>query len=134
MNTCVLLGRLTKDPEVRYAGANNIAICNFNLAVNRVFKKEGQPDADFISIVTLSKTAEFCGKYFSKGMKVAIRGRIQTRSWEKDGTKHYVTEVIAEQVDFADGKKQQGSQQNNNGGFEPVSDGGLLVNDDELPF
>ena len=136
MNSVIILGRLTKEPEVRYAGTANTAICNFTMAVNRTFKKDGQPDADFIPIVTLGKTAEFCGKYFAKGLKVAVRGRIQTRTWEKDGTKHYVTEIVAEQVDFADGKKQNSQQENSFDVGVTSSDAGFfpLDNDDDNPF
>lgn len=105
MNCVNLIGRLTKDPDIKYTQTNNTAIANFTLAVNRRFTKEGQPTADFINIVAWGKTGEFCSKYFQKGMQVAIQGRIQTRNWEDDqGQKHYATEVIAEQCFFADSK------------------------------
>lgn len=107
MNCVNLIGRLTKDPDIKYTQTNNIAIANFTLAVNRRFTKEGQPTADFINILAWGKTGEFCSKYFQKGMQVAIQGRIQTRNWEDDqGQKHYATEVIAEQCFFADSKKE----------------------------
>lgn len=107
MNCVNLIGRLTKDPDIKYTQTNNTAIANFILAVNRRFTKEGQPTADFINIVAWGKTGEFCSKYFQKGMQVAIQGRIQTRNWEDDqGQKHYATEVIAEQCFFADSKKE----------------------------
>lgn len=107
MNCVNLIGRLTKDPDIKYTQTNNTAIANFTLAVNRRFAKEGQPTADFINIVAWGKTGEFCSKYFQKGMQVAIQGRIQTRNWEDDqGQKHYATEVIAEQCFFADSKKE----------------------------
>lgn len=107
MNCVNLIGRLTKDPDIKYTQTNNTAIANFTLAVNRRFTKEGQPTADFINIVAWGKTGEFCSKYFQKGMQVAIQGRIQTRNWEDDqGQKHYATEVIAEQCFFADSKKE----------------------------
>jgi single-strand DNA-binding protein len=106
MNKAILLGRLTKDPEMRYTSTNNTAVCSFTLAVDRKFKQDGQQDADFIPVVAWQKTAEFCGKYFAKGRKVAVSGRIQTRTWDDDnGNKHYVTEIVAEEVDFADSKK-----------------------------
>lgn len=113
MNNVSLVGRLTRDPELRYTAANNTAVCGYTLAVNRKYKQEGQPDADFVSIVAWQKTAEFCSKYFRKGQQVWVQGRIQTRTWEDDeGTKHYVTEVVAEQVGFADSKKDgEGSGQ-----------------------
>lgn len=109
MNKTILMGRLTKDPEIRYAGSNNTAVVNFTLAVNRQFVKQGEEkQADFIPIVAWSKTAEFCAKYFSKGQQVAVAGRIQTRTWDdKDGKKVYITEVIAEEVHFADSKKTE---------------------------
>lgn len=107
MNCVNLIGRLTKDPDIKYTQTNNTVIANFTLAVNRRFAKEGQPTADFINIVAWGKTGEFCSKYFQKGMQVAIQGRIQTRNWEDDqGQKHYATEVIAEQCFFADSKKE----------------------------
>ena len=111
MNNVCLIGRLTKDVETRYTATTNTCMANFTLAINRRFKKEGQPEADFINIVTIAKTAEFASKYFKKGMQVGIIGRIQTRTWDDDqGAKHYVTEVIAEQVFFADSKKDGGTQ------------------------
>ena len=109
MNKVELLGRLTKDPEIKYTQTNNTAVANFSLAVNRRFTKEGEErQADFINIIAWGKTAEFCNKYFKKGMQIALVGRIQTRNWEDEqGQKHYVTEVIAEEVYFADSKKEQ---------------------------
>lgn len=105
MNNVSLLGRLTKDPEIRYT-ANNVPVAGFTLAVNRRIKQDGQPEADFIPVVAWQKTAEFCNKYFVKGQQVWVQGRIQTRTWDdNDGKKHYVTEVVAEQVGFADSKK-----------------------------
>ena len=136
MNKVVLLGRLTKDPEIRYTQTNNIMVASFSLAVNRRFAKEGEErQADFINVVAWSKTAEFCSKYFKKGQQVGIIGRIQTRNWEDDqGQKHYVTEVVAEEAYFADSKREGadesilGSSTPVNNEFEPIQD------DDELPF
>lgn len=134
MNCVQLLGRLTKDPEIRYTQTNNIPVASFTLAVNRRFAKEtDEVKADFINIVVWNKTAEFVQKYFKKGMQIAIQGRIQTRTWDDDqGQKHYATEVIAEQVFFADSKKEQS---------EPVSDmqfenqfQGTSMSSDDLPF
>ena len=106
MNKVCLIGRLTKDPEVRYTQSNNTMVVSFNLAVNRRFTKENEErQADFISIVAWSKTAEFVSKYFKKGQQVGIVGRIQTRNWDDEqGQKHYATEVIAEEVYFQDTK------------------------------
>lgn len=112
MNKVVLMGRLTKDVEIRYTQGNNTAVCGFTLAVNRRFKIEGQPEADFIPIVAWSKTAEFCSKYFSKGQQVCVVGSIQTRTWiDTEDKKHYVTEVVADEVYFADSKKDGQPQQ-----------------------
>ena len=131
MNKVVLLGRLTKDPEVRYTQTNNIMVASFSLAVNRRFAKEGEErQADFINVVAWSKTAEFCSKYFKKGQQVGIIGRIQTRNWEDDqGQKHYVTEVVAEEVYFADSKKEDG-----NATTEETESGNFYNSTDELPF
>lgn len=136
MNKVILLGRLTKDPEVRYTQTNNIIVASFSLAVNRRFVKEGEErQADFINIVAWNKTAEFCSKYFKKGQQVAVVGRIQTRNYDDDkGQKHYVTEVVAEEAYFADSKREGadesilGSSTPVNNEFEPIQD------DDELPF
>ncbi|MCL2355206.1 MAG: single-stranded DNA-binding protein, partial [Oscillospiraceae bacterium] len=85
MNKVTLMGRLTRDPEVRYTQTNNTLIASFSLAVNRRFVKQGEErQADFINVVAWSKTGEFCSKYFKKGQQVGIIGRIQTRSWEDD--------------------------------------------------
>lgn len=130
MNKVILLGRLTKDVDVRYTQATNIMVASFSLAVNRRFAKEGEQQADFINIVAWNKTAEFVSKYFKKGQQVAIVGRIQTRNYEDDkGIKHYITEVIAEEVYFADSKKEgtiETTQTQNE--FAPIQD------DDILPF
>lgn len=124
MNKVILMGRLTRDPEVKYTQNNNTAICSFSLAVNRRFKQEGQPEADFINIVSFGKTGEFCGKYFTKGQQVAVCGRIQTRNYDdKEGKKVYVTEVIAEEAYFADSKKEATA--------EPFTN---TVEGEQLPF
>ena len=108
MNKVILMGRLTRDPETRYTQGNNTAVCSFSLAVNRRYKQEGQPDADFINVTAWAKTAEFVSKYFTKGQQVGVIGRMQTRNYDdKDGKKVYVTEVVAEEVYFADSKKEQ---------------------------
>lgn len=131
MNCVNLIGRLTKDPDIKYTQTNNTAIANFTLAVNRRFTKEGQPTADFINIVAWGKTGEFCSKYFQKGMRVAIQGRIQTRNWEDDqGQKHYATEVIAEQCFFADSKRES----QNDLQFENSAPATNNFDDEPLPF
>lgn len=114
MNKSQLIGRLTRDPELRYTN-NQKAYATFNLAVNRKFAKKGEQQADFINIVAWGKTAEFCKKYFKKGQQIGLSGRIQTRNYEnKDGNKVYITEVIAEEVDFAGNNNKTNNNTNNN--------------------
>lgn len=131
MNKAILMGRLTRDPEVRYTSTTNTMVASFGLAVNRRFAKQGEErQADFINIVAWNKTAEFVSKYFKKGQQVSIIGRIETRKYEdKDGKTVYVTEVIAEEVYFADSKKED----NTNAPFENTQDF-TPVTDDDLPF
>jgi single-strand DNA-binding protein len=134
LNKVALVGRLTKDPEVRYTQDNQTAVAKFTIAVDRTFKREGQPSADFIPIIVFGKPAENAGKYIGKGRLVAVSGRIQTRSWDdQDGKKHYVTEVIADEVDYLDkakdgGQAAGGGEQSGGGDFHPVDD------EDDLPF
>ena len=125
MNKTILMGRLTKDPDTRYTQTTNTQVTSFTLAVNRRFAKEGEQQADFINIVAWNKTAEFVSKYFKKGQQVGVIGRIQTRTWDDDqGQKHYVTEVIAEEVYFADSKREgQAETTNITNDFEISSDG-----------
>ena len=105
----ILMGRLLKEPEVRYSqGAEPIAVARYTLAVNRRFKRQGEPEADFINCVAFGKTGEFAEKYFKKGQLVAITGRLQVRSWDKDGERRYATEVIIEEQHFAESKKDSG--------------------------
>lgn len=130
MNVVCLEGRLTRDPEVRFT-QNQLAVCKFTLAVDRQFKKEGQPQADFISITVWGKTAENVGKYMGKGRLVSVAGRIQTRSWDgEDGKKQYATEVVAESVNFLD-KAPEGQNAPSGDGFVPVDDPALS---EDLPF
>lgn len=128
MNKVILMGRLTKDPEVRYTQATNTMVTSFILAVNRRFVKQGEErQADFINVVAWNKTAEFVSKYFSKGQQVGVIGRIQTRNYDDEqGVKHYITEVIAEEVYFA-GEKKEKSQNNTTDNFE-------ISNSDDLLF
>ena len=110
MNKVILMGRLTRDPEVRYTQTSNTLVASFSLAVNRRFARQGEErQADFINIVAWNKTGEFVSKYFKKGQQVAEIGRLQTRTWDDEqGQKHYVTEVIAEETYFADTKRDGG--------------------------
>ena len=141
MNVVALVGRLTRDPEVKYT-QNQLAVTRFSLAVDRQFKKEGQPTADFISITVFGKVAENVGKYMGKGRLVSVSGRIQTRSWDdQSGKKQYATDVIADNVQFLDrapeGGAVKGPAQSDDGfdfgsggggGFQPVE------GEDDLPF
>ena len=132
MNRVVLVGRLTKQPDLRFTAGKGTAIANFTLAVNRRFKTEGQPEADFIPIVVWGKQAENVANYLNKGSQAAVTGSIQTRSYEaKDGTKRYVTEINADEVQFLDskGSKNNSSQSSNEESYDeeltPVDDGDL---------
>ena len=144
MNKVILMGRLTRDPEVRYTQTSNTVVASFSLAVNRRFAKQGEErQADFINIVAWSKLGEFCSKYFKKGQQVGVVGRIQTRTWDDDqGQKHYVTEVVAEEAYFADSKKEaeagSSSFENTFGNSIPgTTTGGSdfeISSSDDLPF
>lgn len=133
MNSVQLVGRLTKEPDVKYTNGGS-TIARFNLAVDRRFKQEGQPDADFPSVVAFGKTAEFIEKYFHKGMKIGLIGRIQTGSYkDKDGKTVYTTDIIAENVEFVESKNSGSAEPTSNqadDGFMNIPDG----IDEELPF
>lgn len=136
MNKVILLGRLTKDVDVKYTQTTNIMIASFSLAVNRRFIKQGEErQADFFNVTAFGKTGEFCSKYFSKGQQVAIIGRLQTRNWQDDqGQKHYATDVIAEEVYFADSKRQQ-NENNMTELQNHLDNAGVEFNtSDDLPF
>ena len=109
MNKVILMGRLTRDPEVRYsAGENALAIARYTLAVDRRFRRDGEASADFIQCVSFGRTAEFAEKYFRQGLKIAVTGRIQTGSYtNRDGQKVYTTDVVVEEVEFAESKASQ---------------------------
>ena len=138
MNKVILMGRLTRDPEVRYT-TNNTLVATFSLAVNRRFAKQGEErQADFINIVAWDKAGEFVSKYFRKGQQVGVIGRMQTRTYEdKDGKTVFVTEVVAEETYFADSKRED---ENNPFGNVPQSNPFAQsseftpVTDDDLPF
>lgn len=111
MNKIILIGRLTRDPELRYTAAQT-ATTSFTVAVDRRFKQEGQPTADFISVVAWGKTAEVIGKYFKRGNRIALTGRLQTRNYDdKNGKKVYVTEVVTDEVEFVESKKEAEDKQ-----------------------
>lgn len=135
MNKVILMGRLTRDPEVRYSqGENATAIARYNLAVDRRFKREGDTQtADFINCISFGKTAEFIEKYVFKGTKIAVEGRIQTGSYtNKDGNKVYTTDVVVEQVEFAGSKTDsESAAKGSNDDFMNVAD---ELDDEGLPF
>lgn len=107
MNSVNLIGRLTKEPEIRYTNTNGKAVANFTLAVRRDRQQEGQQEADFITVVAWDKLAEFSGKNFKKGMKIAVNGSFQSRKWTDDNkNNHYVIEVVANRLYYADSKKE----------------------------
>lgn len=139
MNSVNLTGRLTRDPDVRYTDSGT-SVARFTLAVDRRFKQEDGPTADFINCVVFGKSAEFVEKYFAKGIKMELSGRIQTGSYtNKDGNKVYTTDVFGEQVGFAESKSSHSpSSQSGGGDFEPENaDGFMNVPDgidEELPF
>lgn len=142
MNTVCLIGRITRDLELRYT-TSGMAVVRFNLAVDRRMSKEkkqqaeaqNQPTADFISCTAWNKTAELIANYMKKGSKIGIDGRIQTGSYEKDGQRIYTTDVVVNQVEFLDGAGTNQGQQNNqenSQGYEP--DGFFPIDDADIPF
>ena len=133
MNKIVLIGRLVRDPELRFSPGTGIAISRFTIAVNRRKKEDGTQEADFIPCVAWRKQAENLANYQKKGNQIAVTGRIQTRSYDgKDGIKRYVTEVIAEEIQFLDKVNREINQSSgadyDSGWTDPVDD------DDEIPF
>ena len=128
LNRVVLIGRLTKEPDLRYT-TSGIAVARFTLAVDRGFKnQDGEKQADFIPITVWRGQAENCAKYLAKGRLVAVSGRIQTGSYDKDGQRHYTTEVVADEVRFLEWGNKQEQGQDDIPGFAPYE------NDEELPF
>ena len=111
MNKIILMGRLTKDPELRYTTGNNTAVCSFTLAIDREYQKEGaEKEADFIPCIVWEKKGEAAAKFLEKGRRIAVAGRLQTRNWDdNEGKKHYVTEAVVENWYFADDKKKEGT-------------------------
>ena len=143
MNKVILMGRLTRDPEMRYAqNENGTAVARYSLAVDRRFKRDGEQDADFIGCVVFGKGAEFAEKYLQKGTKIVVTGRIETGSYtNKDGQKVYTTNVVVEEQEFAESKA---ASQGNGGGYQNAGsnnstsgDGFMNIPDgiaEELPF
>lgn len=105
MNKIILVGRLTRDPEIRYAQQSDTAIARYTLAVDRLFKREGEPQADFLRCVAFGRTAEFAERYLQKGTKIAVTGRLQTGSYtNRDGQRVYTTDVVIESQEFCESK------------------------------
>lgn len=121
MNKVILIGRLVRQPELRQTQGGNV-VANFTIAVDRAYKKDSEQTADFIPVVAWGKRAETVGKYLDKGSKVAVSGRIQTRSYEaNDGSKRYITEIFADEVEFLTYKEKTSQEPNNSsyGAYEP---------------
>ena len=139
MNKVILIGRLTKDPEVRYSqGENSAAVARYSLAVDRKFKQDGQPTADFINCIAFGKSGEFAEKYLRKGTKIAITGRIQTGSYtNKDGNKVYTTDVVVEEHEFVESKCANSNTNTNAGGLPTGNEDFMNIPpdlDSEVPF
>lgn len=136
MNKIILMGRLTKDPEVRYTqGENSIAIASFSLAVNRKFKKEGEPEADFFNCTAFGRLGEFVEKYLKQGAKILLAGRVQNNNYtNKEGQKVYGVQIMADEIEFAESKKQDAAEENaplvTKDGFFNIPQG----MEEEMPF
>ena len=153
MNKVILVGRLAKDPELRSTTTGK-QVCTFSVAVDRRFKSGGQPTADFFNVVAWNKPAELISQYLVKGNRIALNGRLQSRSYDaKDGSKRYITEVVLEEFDFIGSHNGSGSANYNNSGYQnnnqPQSvapqkatnmpldlddDFHMMVDDDDVPF
>ncbi len=135
MNKVILMGRLTKNPEIKYAGKDNdMAVARYTLAVNRRYKRDGEQEADFISCVTFGKSAEFAQKYLRKGIRIVIGGRISTGSYkDKDGKTIYTTDVIVEEHEFAQNKDGSGGEDLSETS-KTDKDGFMEVQDGEISF
>ncbi|MBQ3334927.1 MAG: single-stranded DNA-binding protein [Eubacteriaceae bacterium] len=153
MNKVILVGRLARDPELRTTGGGQ-SVCRFAVAVDRRFKRDGQPTADFINVVAFGKQAELINQYLGKGRRIALEGRIQTGSYTaQDGSKRYTTDVILDSFDFIDSRNDGGYGQGSGGNFQSAnnaapaggqnggmsmddvdSDFHLMADDDDLPF
>lgn len=142
MNKTILLGRLTKNPEIKFSQINNVKVVTFSIAVNRKYIKQGEErQADFFNIVAYSKLAEFVERFLKQGIQICVLGRLQTRNYEdKNGVKRYVTEIIAEEIDFADSyTKIEGNTDNTEKTIsadlkEKDTSEDFISNGDDLPF
>lgn len=139
MNKVILMGRLTRDPEIRYSqGATTTAVARFSIAVDRRFKREGEPDADFFNCTAFGKQAEFIERYIFKGTKIVLTGRVQNNNYtNKDGQMVYGTVVMVEEVEFAESKNASAGDQSQNAPITSGGDGFMNIPDgidEELPF
>ena len=141
MNKVILMGRLTRDPEVRYGtGENSTAVARYTIAVDRRSKRDGEQNADFIGCVAFGRNAEFAEKYLRQGTKIVLTGRIQTGSYtNREGQKVYTTDIVVEEQEFAESKAAGNGGQNNYSRPSAAADAEGFVNipdgiDDELPF
>ena len=141
MNKVILMGRLTKNPDIRWTqGQEQKCTARYTLAVNRRYSKEGQQSADFISCVAFGRLAEFAEKYLKQGIKIVISGRIQTGSYtNREGVKVYTTDVVVEEQDFAESKRKEEQPQQQSFGKDPeeLNDGFMYIPDDvedNMPF
>ncbi len=139
MNKVIMMGRLTRDPEIRYSqGANGTTIARFSLAVDRRWKREGEPDADFFNCTAFGRQAEFAEKYLRQGTKVVIVGRMQNNNYtNKDGEKVYSIQIMVEEIEFAESKNAQQSGQPRSSVPAPDSNGFMKIPEgaeDDLPF
>lgn len=130
MNHVVLMGRLTKDPEIRYTNSGK-TVGSFSIAVNRRFKSDGQPEADFFNCVTFGKQAEFVEKYLHKGTKILLGGEVQNNNYkDKDGVTHYSVSIVVDEIEFAESKSQNNNSASSNTDFMSVPEGV----EEQLPF
>ncbi|MCL2604950.1 MAG: single-stranded DNA-binding protein [Defluviitaleaceae bacterium] len=154
MNKVILMGRLTKDPEIRYSqAAEPVCVAKYTLAVNRRFKKEGEPDADFINCVCFRKVAEFAERYLKRGMQICVCGSLQVRSFDDaNGQRKWFTDVVVEEAQFAESKAAYETRMSKEGGgfgggdynappsapsnYEPEGFSAITqsIDDDDLPF
>lgn len=134
LNKCFLLGRLTKDPEIRRTNGGT-AVTSFTLAVDRDFKTNGEKETDFIEVVAWRNTAEFVSKYFSKGRMAIVEGRLQIRDWtDKNGNKRRTAEVVADNVYFGDSKKESNVENKEEPEYKQADLAEISEEDGELPF
>lgn len=132
MNNVILIGRLVREPELRYTSGSQMAVCKFTLAIDRRVRQGEEKKADFPNVICFGKTAENCEKFLAKGRRVAVQGRLQTGSYEKDGVKHYTTDVIADNVEFLEWGEKNGENAKESRS-EPVPEGFAAL-DESIPF